>query len=107
MRRRRVKAGARARRRGAVGVEQVLLPHHDLCHISILAPELGVHTVLTRLVVTKLATPAATLRAVVGGAKPAKPRVVKLVVTRVATHRAVLGGARGGPGASAGKGTGG
>ena len=42
--------------------------------VSILAPELGVHVVLTHFVVTKLATPAATLRAVLGGAKPAKSR---------------------------------
>ena len=53
MRRRRARAGARARRRGAAGEEQVLLPHHDLSHVSTLAPELGVHVVLTHLVVAK------------------------------------------------------
>ena len=42
--------------------------HPRLCHVSLLAPELGVHVVLTHLVGAKLATPAVTLRAVLGGA---------------------------------------
>ena len=49
---------------------------HDLCDSamgqtmsasSLIAPELGVHVVLTHLVGAKLATPAVTLRAVLGG----------------------------------------
>ena len=79
--RRRARGGARTKRRGVGVVEQALLPHHDLRHVGILAPELGIHVALTHLVVAKLATPAVTLRVVFGGAKPAKPRVVKPVAT--------------------------
>ena len=60
-RRARAGAGAGAARRSAP------LPHHDLRHVSTLAPELGVHVVLTHLVGTRLATPAVAIRAAVGG----------------------------------------
>ena len=54
--RRRARAGARAGA-GAAG-HSAPLPHHDLRHVSTLAPELGVHVVLTHLVGIRLATPA-------------------------------------------------
>ena len=63
--RRRARAGAGA---GAGAARHSApLPHHDLRHVSTLAPELGVHVVLTHLVGTRLATPAVVIRAVVGG----------------------------------------
>ena len=76
--RRRARAGARAKRRGAGAAE----PSRSLRlrHVSLLAPELGVHVVLAHLVGAKLAMPAVTLRAVLGGAKPAKLRVITPVV---------------------------
>ena len=38
--------------------QRSLPPSHDLHHVSILAPELGVHVGLSHLAVVKLATPA-------------------------------------------------
>ena len=61
---------SKALRRRSSGAQRPTTPSrsHALRHVSILAPELGVHVVLTHLAVIKLATPAVTLRAVLAEA---------------------------------------